>query len=51
MSSSFVGLGDRLVVAFGTICYAGVPEWAVGSDEANRLVELGCASPPVFLAY
>lgn len=45
--STFLGLHDRFNVAFGTLSFATLPDWAVGTPEGSRLTELGCASLPL----
>jgi len=38
--SGYAGLYDRFYVAFGTVGFAGVPEWAEGREEGRVLAEL-----------
>lgn len=45
-ASTFLGLHDRFNVAFGTLSFASLPDWATGTAEGVRLTELGCSSFP-----
>lgn len=38
--SFYVGLQDRFISAFGTLAFAGLPEWAVDSEEGILLCSL-----------
>ncbi|KAI5474747.1 hypothetical protein MNV49_002525 [Pseudohyphozyma bogoriensis] len=39
--SAYVGLYDRFNVAFGTLSFAALPDWAVDTPQGTRLAELG----------
>ncbi|KAM0751513.1 hypothetical protein T439DRAFT_379632 [Meredithblackwellia eburnea MCA 4105] len=38
--SNFLGLHDRFTVAFGTLSFAALPDWAAGKEEGITLTEL-----------
>ena len=42
--STYFGLQDRFNVAFGTLSFGSLPDWAVGTSEGSRLTELSCVS-------
>lgn len=39
--SAYGGLHDRFTVAFGTLSFAGLPDWAEGTQEGRTLAGLG----------
>jgi hypothetical protein len=43
-ASSFSGLHDRFNVAFGTLSFATLPDWAEETPEGVTLTQLGCES-------